>query len=236
MRNLFAGSLIGAAASLLTAASAFAQTPSKVPDLNGVWQAPYTNNLARPYGKELPMTADGLKHFEANKALQEGNDPSSFCLPVGPARIIQAPMPFQIIQTPQVTSLNFEYQRAFRLVYTDGRPHPGPNDWDVEWYGHSIGHYENGDTLVVDTTYINPRSWLDTAGHEHTADLHLVERFQKKDDKTINWTVTFEDPKYYTQPFTITLPLTRQNTNLMSYSCEENEIDRKGGHINSASR
>ena len=44
-------------------------------------------------------------------------------------------------------------------------------------------------------------------------------------------TATWEDPKYYTQPFSVTLALTRQDTNLMSYSCEENEIDRKGGHL-----
>ena len=228
MRNILAGSSI-VAASLLTALSAFAQAPAKMPDLSGVWQAPYTNNLARPYGKELPMTAEGQKRYEANKALLEANDPSSFCLPVGPARIIQAPMPFQIVQTPKVTSLLFEYQRAFRLVYTDGRAHP--KDWEPEWYGDSIGHYENGDTLVVDTTFINDRTWLDTAGHEHTSDLHLTERFQKKDDKTLMWTATWEDPKYYTQPFSVTLALTRQDTNLMSYSCEENEIDRKGGHL-----
>jgi hypothetical protein len=213
---------------LVAVAPVFAQSDAKVPDLNGVWQAPYTPDLSKPLGHELPMNAEGLKHFKANKAAQEAGDPSSFCLPVGPARIIQAPMPFQIVQTPQLVTLLFEYQRTFRIIYTDGRPHP--QNWDPEWYGDSIGKWE-GDTLVVDTRFINGRTWLDTAGHEHSEDLHLTERFRKTAADNVQWTVTFDDPKYYNEPFTITLPLKKQDTRIMSYSCEENEKDRKEGHL-----
>jgi hypothetical protein len=79
---------------------------------------------------------------------------------------------------------------------------------------------------VVDTIGLNDRTWLDTAGHEHSDKLHLVERFQKTDWNTIKWTVTFEDPIFFTEPWSITLPIKRQNTEIMSYSCEENEKDR----------
>jgi len=73
------------------------------------------------------------------------------------------------------------------------------------------------------TVGLNDRTWLDTAGHEHSDQLHLVEKFQKTGNDNIKWTVTFEDPKFYTEPWSITLPIARQNTEIMSYSCEENE-------------
>jgi hypothetical protein len=132
-------------------------------------------------------------------------------------------MPFQIVQTPAVTSILFENQRTFRIINTDGRSHP--KDPDATWFGDSIGHWE-ADTLVVDTVGLNDRTWLDTAGHQHSDQLHLVERFQKIDKDNIKWTVTFEDPKFYTEPWSVTLPIKRQSTEIMSYSCEENEKDR----------
>jgi hypothetical protein len=132
-------------------------------------------------------------------------------------------MPFQIVQTPSVFTILFENQHTFRIIHTDGRSHP--KDLDPTWFGDSIGKWD-GDTLVVDTVGLDDRTWLDTAGHEHSDQLHLVERFQKVDNNNIKWTVTFEDPKFFTVPWSITLPIARQNTEIMSYSCEENEKDR----------
>jgi hypothetical protein len=132
-------------------------------------------------------------------------------------------MPFQIVQTRSVFAILFENQRVFRIIYTDGRSHP--KDVDPTWFGDSVGIYK-GDTLVVDTVGLNDRTWLDTAGHEHSDQLHIVEHFQKLDNNIIKWTATFEDPKFFTEPWSITLPITRQNTEIMSYSCEENEKDR----------
>ena len=192
-----------------------------IPDLSGVWQAPYTPDLTKPLGHDLPFTAYGAERF---KKVVHADDPASYCLPVGPARGIQAPMPFQIVQSPGLVVLLYEYQHTFRLIYTDGRKHPDDLE-PFRWFGDSIGKYEGG-VLVVDTVGIGDRTWLDTAGHQHSDQLHLIERFQKVDPNTLKWTVTFEDSKLYKEPFTISLPLTRQDTVLMMYSCEENEKDR----------
>lgn len=192
-----------------------------IPDLSGVWQAPYTPDLTKPLGHDLPFTAYGAEQF---KKVVHADDPASYCLPVGPARGIQAPMPFQIVQSPGLVVLLYEYQHTFRLIYTDGRKHPDDLE-PFRWFGDSIGKYEGG-ALVVDTVGIGDRTWLDTAGHQHSDQLHLIERFQKVDQNTLKWTVTFEDPKLYKEPFTVSLPLTRQDTVLMMYSCEENEKDR----------
>src|SRR5262245_10404083 len=152
-----------------------AQAPTAVPDLNGVWQAPYTPNLAQVLGHELPYTPYGLQRA---KTVDFAKDPTGLCLTVGPARAIQSPLPFQIVHTPNVVMLAFEYQRTFRMIYTDGTRHPNEIQDNFEFMGHSTGKWE-GDTLVVDTVGIDDRTWLDTGGHEHSDKLHLTERFQK---------------------------------------------------------
>jgi hypothetical protein len=193
----------------------------KIPDLNGVWAAPFTPDISKPLGHQPPFTPYAAERF---KKVDEADDPLTQCLPIGPARGIQAGiMPFQIVQTRSVLAILFENQRIFRIINTDGRSHP--KDPDPTWFGDSVGTYK-GDTLVVDTVGLNDRTWLDTAGHEHSDQLHIVEHFQKLDDNSIQWTATFEDPKFFTEPWSVTLPITRQNTEIMSYSCEENEKDR----------
>jgi hypothetical protein len=191
------------------------------PDLNGVWSAPFTPDISKALGHQPPFTTYGAARFAKE---DEFDDPLTKCLPIGPARGIQAGiMPFQIVQTPSVFTILFENQHTFRIIHTDARSHP--KDLDPTWFGDSVGRWE-GDTLVVDTLGLDDRTWLDTAGHEHSDQLHLVERFQKMDKNSIKWTVTFEDPKFFTEPWSISLPITRQNTEIMSYSCEENEKDR----------
>jgi hypothetical protein len=92
--------------------------------------------------------------------------------------------------------------------------------------GHSIGRWE-GDTLVIDTVGINERSWLDTAGHEHSGKLHLTERIEKVDENHLKYTVTFHDPVFFTEPWSITRSFTRgkESDRIMTYSCNENNKD-----------
>ena len=108
----------------------------------------------------------------------------------------------------------------------DGRPHPEDVAEYPYFMGHSIGRWE-GDTLVVDTAGIDERSWLDTAGHEHSAQLRLTERFTKTGADTIRWTVTYEDPVFFTRPWSITRTFTRgkPGDRLLPYTCNENNKD-----------
>lgn len=205
-----------------------AQPAGPRPDFTGVWQGPFTPDLARPYGKDLPFTAFGRDRFAK---VENADDPTSYCLPMGPSRAIQAPFPFQIVQTADTIALLFEYQRTFRIVHLDGRSHP--NDFEPEWFGHSIGRWE-GNVLIVDTIGINDGAWLDTAGHQHSDKLRMTERFEKTEPNVIRWTATFEDPVYFSEPFSVSLNLKRQNTVIMSYSCEENNRDRE--HLDAAKR
>ena len=207
---------------LLTLFLAQTGTPHP-PNLNGFWNNQYTPNLAQELGHEPPYTPYGLERW---KKVDTKNDPTGRCLPVGPSRAFTAPMPFQLVQGPDTIALLFEYQTIYRMVYMDGKPHPPDIREYPEFMGHSVGHWE-GDTLVIDTVGINERSWLDTVGHEHSAQLHLIERLQKIDDNQLKWTVTYDDPVFFTQPWSITRTFTRGKSidRIMTYSCEENNKD-----------
>jgi hypothetical protein len=87
-----------------------------------------------------------------------------------------------------------------------------------------VGHWE-GETLVVETVGFKDDTWLDTNGLQHSDKLKLTERFHKTDSNTIRWTVTVEDPVYFTKPFTYAFDFKRQNTRILSYDCGENERD-----------
>src|SRR5262249_52956017 len=80
----------------------------------------------------------------------------------------------------------------------DGREHP--DGYLTTWMGHSIGKW-NGDTLVVDTVDIAENTWLDTLGHPHSDVLHLIERYRRVDQNTLQIDFTFDDPKAYTKPW-----------------------------------
>ena len=206
------------------AGSAWAQGPAPVrPDLSGFWVNQYTPDLSVALGKQPPFTALGAERW---RTVDTSKDPTATCLPVGPSRGFTAPFPFLLVQNAETVSILFEYQAIWRAIYLDGRGHPE----DIEEYpyfmGHSVGRWE-GDTLVVDTTGIDERSWLDTAGHEHSAKLRLTERLVKTGADTVQWTVTYDDPVFFTRPWSITRTFTRgkPGDRLLPYTCNENNRD-----------
>lgn len=202
-----------------------AQTAAKnPPNLAGTWRNQYTPNLADALGKEPPYTAHGAERW---RTVDTAKDPTGFCLPPGPSRIFTSPFPFVLMQQGDMISFLFEYQTLWRLVYMDGRPHPADIADYPDFMGHSIGKWE-GDTLVVDTIGMNERSWLDTAGHEHSPKLHLTERIRKISNDKLEWTATFEDPVFFTEPWSITRTFTRfddSKDRIMPYTCTENNRD-----------
>jgi hypothetical protein len=143
-------------------ATAFAYVPAQgSPDLGGIWRNQYTPNLAQAMGKEPPYTEYGAERW---RTVDTAKDPTGLCLPPGPSRAFTAPFPFILVQQPNMMGFLFEYQTIWRVIYMDGRAHPEDIMEYPEFMGHSIGRWE-GDTLVIDTTVIDERSWLDTAGH-----------------------------------------------------------------------
>ena len=103
---------------------------------------------------------------------------------------------FQIVQLPKEMLLLFEWDSMVRRIYMDGRKHP--EYWPFGWMGHSIGRWD-GDTLIVDTTGLNDKTWLDGIGTPHSDQLHVVERFRRVNQDTLEVEFQFEDPKAFTK-------------------------------------
>lgn len=207
---------------LLLSTTAGSQTPAK-PDFSGYWINQYTPDLSVALGKQPPFTEFGAERW---RTVDTSKDPTGFCLPVGPSRGFTAPFPFLLVQHSEMISVLFEYQSIWRVIYMDGRPHPEDVAEYPYFMGHSVGRWD-GDTLVVDTTGIDERSWLDTAGHEHSAQLRLTERFKKTGPDAIEWTVTFDDPVFFTRPWSISRTFKRgkRGDRVLPYTCNENNKD-----------
>jgi hypothetical protein len=195
-------------------------------DLTGVWQAEGFIDISKGVvpGQEMILTSLGKQRYQT---VDHAKNPTGFCLPPGPVRILMMMVPVMIVQRPDVVLLLTEAQRTYRIIYTDGRSHDADIKDYPEWMGSSIGHWE-GDTLVVDTVGIDERSWLDLSGHEHSDQLHLTERIRLADANTIEHVMTFEDPVFFEKPFSIRMPLKRQiGGRILDHNCTENEKDRQ---------
>lgn len=216
------GLLIGAVA-LLTGPGANGQGH---PDLNGLWDGRGNSSDLVDYmldaGSEVPFTPEAAERY---RNVDFATNPNSQCLPPGPSRAITGPSPFEIVQTDDIVAILFENHGRYRVIYMDGIHTDGAMDYP-SFMGDSTGQWE-GDTLVVDTIGINDRTWLDSNGIEHSDRLHLTERFTKVGPDTINYEVTYDDPLFFTKPWTVKLPLVRQpeGDRLLEYVCNENERD-----------
>ena len=209
------------------------------PSLSGVWEIPYVPDMAKSGRAQpgstpaqigpgaLPFTAWGAQEFK-------NYDPAKFdytahCLPMGWTRQMNTPMPIEIMQEPNRIAILFEAWQTFKVIPTDGRSHP--QNPDPTWMGNSVGHWE-GDTLVVDSVGFNDKTRLDTIGHPHSDQMHVVERLTRTDPMHIAYEVTITDPKAYTAPFTNKRIFTlKPEWELMEYSCEENNKDFYEGHV-----
>lgn len=222
-----------AVAASVVASSALAQAPTQLggpplvdpapakglPNLNGVWDVQYVPDVERYLGKPPPFTEHGLAAWE-NRVL--GEDPTGYCQPSGPGRVFHTPFPIQIVQTRGQVTFLFEMLHSYHRVFTDGRGHPDPVD--QSWWGHSIGHYEDN-KLIVDTVGLNDRTWLYTSGVQHSDQLHLTQVFDLTGPDEIEYTVTYDDPIFFTEPWSVTTHFTRGETDLLEYICTENNRD-----------
>jgi len=150
--------------------------------------------------------------------------PSTYCLPLGIPLSTLLSEVHKIVQTPGLIVIMHELDGLNRQIYTDGRklpPDPNPS-----WLGSSVGKWE-GDALIVDTVGFNEKTWLDAMGHPHSEDMHLTERFHRRDFGHMDLTITVDDPKMYTKPFTVKVThLLQADTDILEYVCAENEKDR----------
>ena len=163
------------------------------------------------------------KVYEARSATYGHEDPASNCLPEGPRAGLAGLEPFRIVQTPYVSFFLYESSPA-RQIFSDGRKLPeDPTPTLDGVFRGSLG----GDTFVVETSGYNDKTWLDFTGHPHSEALRMTERFRRTDFGHMQLSITFEDPKVYTKPWTIDVDVNLvPDTELLEYVCLENEKDR----------
>jgi hypothetical protein len=230
------------------------RTADGKPNLNGIWQALNTANWdIRPHAAAMGPVSDlgaefsiapgigvveggDIPYLPAAAAKQKENfanrlklDPEVKCYLPGVPRATYMPYPFQIIQSQQYIMLVYEYAGGVRTLYMDGKS-KAPAD---SWMGWSNGHWE-GDTLVVDVTSQNDQTWFDRAGNFHSDDLHVVERFTPRSAETLMYEATIEDPKTFSRPWKISMPLYRHveaNAQLLEYKCPEFAEEVLYGHL-----
>jgi hypothetical protein len=218
------------------------QAPASKTDLSGIWQALNTANWdlqahgAEPgpdpgvgamsavapgpgvvEGGEIPYLPAAAAKRKQNHEERWSADPEIKCYMPGVPRAAYMPYPFQIIQGSDTIMISYEFADAVRLVYMKN-PGPAPAD---SWMGWSIGRWE-GDTLLVDVTSQNDQTWFDRAGDFHTDALHVVERYTPLDKNILMYEATIEDPKVFSRPWKISMPLYRhieKNAQLMEFKC-----------------
>jgi hypothetical protein len=246
---IFAASgLMSPLAAQRPAAAKAAYTAPRAPDghadISGIWEALGTANwdledhssTGGPYfqmgsigavpsgrgvveGGTIPYKPEAFAKKKENFANRWKLDPEVKCYMPGIPRATYMPFPFQIVQSAKVILMAYEYASTNRVVNMEK-----PVEASVDtWMGTQNGHWE-GDTLVVDNTGFNNKSWFDRAGDFHSDALHVVERFTPTDATHLNYEATIEDPQVFTRPWKISMPLYRhveKDAQLTEFKCVE---------------
>jgi hypothetical protein len=145
-----------------------------------------------------PWTREALKNLNDHIAAGGGGfSPQVSCKPLGvPAFLLHPAQPIYFIQTPKEVILIWPPNHEVRHIYFTDK-HSA--NLEPSWMGESIGHYENGDTLVVDTIGLNDKTYVDNYRTPHTTQLHVIERFTiNPDQKGLTVDVTVDDPGAFT--------------------------------------
>ena len=154
---------------------------------------------------ELPYTQEGRKAFLANKPTfgvtqveaAITNDPMPACNPQGFPRIVLHNFrTSRIVQTPENVLVLYEFNKKWRVIWTDGRALP--KDPEPRWLGYSIGKWEDDHTFVTQTNGVDGRTWLDKSGRPHSEEMRVEERFHRISKDMLELTVTIDDPTMYT--------------------------------------
>ena len=194
---------------------------------DGIWSQPwitdFAKNLVGAKDAKIPFLPWTKAMYDYNASNKVAYDPEGFCLPPGGPRMFGTPYPSQFIQQPKRIIVIFEGgAHVWREIHMDGRKMPPLEDINPTYFGYAIGHWEH-DTLVVETTGFNEKSWLNFNGTMHTEQLRTIEKFTRPNRDTLHYEATIIDPGAYSAPWTVAwdIPWTA-GAELTEYVCQEN--------------
>jgi hypothetical protein len=203
------------------------KAPDGKPDLSGIWLPSegvrhFLDLAADLKPEDVPYQPWAKALADKREDAVHKDDPLAQCMPPGVPRVdTHGDHPYKIIQLPRELVMLYETSTndVFREVFTDGRPLP--KDPQPSWKGYSVGKWE-GDTMVIDTIGFNDRGWIDTEkGRPQTQALHVIERFRRLNVGNLELSITIDDPKAYTKPWTAKIHLDLlPDTELIETACE----------------
>jgi hypothetical protein len=174
-----------------------------------------------------PWTIPSMK--KANDEVLEGKVPfraRERCWPVGVPGFdaYSAVAPNYFYQTSEKVVVINQGGPEIRHIYLNVTH---SKDVKPSWYGESVGHYENGNTLVIDTIGLSHKSYIDNYRTPHTDQLHVVERWTlAADGQTVDVSVFVEDPGAFTTPYSAVQRWRRvENAPISTATCNENNGD-----------
>ena len=219
------------------------RTPEGRPDFSGMWfsNVPATEfcriedcimeermaseqiNIGRNLPDGLPYTDWSREVMVERRANGGREDPHTYCMPPNYPRAWTLPQYQKIVQTPDLIVMLHEFNAAYRQVFMDGRELE--QDPNPTWNGHSVAHWE-GDTLVIRTNGIRDDMWLDIQGSPVTESALVTERLTRPNFGHLQIELTVDDPKAYTEPWTVTLEhLIQVDTAMLEEICLDYERD-----------
>jgi len=218
------------------------RTSDGKPNFQGIWQArsraaydlqDHSARLGMPGGTSvveggsIPYLPEAAAKQRENFANRQTADPLGKCYMPGVPRIMYMESPFQIFQTAEHIAMAFEWSQVYRLIYVTSKP-PLHEGFD-SWMGSSRARWE-GDTLVVEVTDHNDKTWFDMAGDFHSDALRVTERYTMRDADTIQYEATINDPKVFTKAWKISVPMVRQKNvdRLLEYHCQAETEEATG--------
>ena len=252
--SLLAAVAMGTSLAGQSPTGAVARTADGKPNLTGIWQAMNTANwdlqahparmgpvvsLAAAFsvppgtsvvvGDEIPYLPAAAAKKKENGENWMARDPEVKCYMPGIPRATYMPFPFQIVQSPNTVVMSYEFGSASRIVRMNSKEEsPAP-----AWMGWNVGRWD-GDTLVIDVTDQMEETWFDRAGNYHSDALKVTERITAIDANTFKYEATMEDPKVFSRPWTISMPLYRRRdpgAQLMEYKCVPFAEELMYGHL-----
>jgi hypothetical protein len=235
------GAAPGGAGRTAAASGPIRRNADGTPDLQGTYMSDggganyglerHTGSALTPAGRgvivdppdgTLPVQPWAKAETESRARPERGyDDPTAHCFVAGVPRSMYVPSPMQILQPPGYVVILHE-RMSWRVIPLDGR-RPLPDHVRL-WQGDSIGRWE-GDTLVVETTNLNGKTWLNEVGEIVSHAEQVVERFTPVNADRIDYRATVTDPIVYTRPWTIAFPINRQKDELLEVACLEDDQD-----------
>lgn len=219
------------------------RTPDGNPDLNGIWQVMGSAHwdleahaarhgpveelgalgaipagLSVVEGGSIPYQPWAAQQREENLDDWLKRDPAVKCYMPGIPRATYMPFPFQIVQTSKSILFAYEFASTSRVVRMDK---PGSEALAPSWMGYGLGRWE-GETLVVDVTAQVADTWFDSSGNFHSEELRVEERYTPTGPNTLRYEAIIEDPKVFTRPWKISMPLYRRlepNAQILEFKC-----------------